>query len=212
MDKKVEAKTKKSRVRGKNYLAARAGIDKNRSYPLNEAIAKIKETSYTKFDATVELHVTVKKQGLSVQTTLPHGTGKQKKVEVANDETIKKLEDGKVDFDVLLATADMMPRLVPFAKILGPRGLMPNPKTGTLIKTAGDAKNFSQNKITIKTEKKAPIIHVSVGKLSLTDSQITENTQTVIEALGKNQAVKAHLSSTMSPSLKLSLDGLERPV
>ena len=205
----ADSKTSKMvqpKTRGKKYAAARAQVDKSKIYPLTEAIAKIRETSFSKFDGTVELHATIKKTGFSTQVTLPHSTGKQKVVEIADDKTIEKLKGGKIDFDILLATPDMMPRLVPFARILGPKGLMPNPKTGTLIKSTAAAKNFSQNKITIKTEKVAPVIHVVIGKLSLKDKEIEENATAIIDGLGKKQATKAYLSATMSPSVKLALN------
>jgi ribosomal protein L1 len=83
---------------------------------------------------------------------------------------------------------------------------MPNPKNGTLIKSEKDAKNFSQNKITIKTEKTAPVIHVVVGKLSLKDKEIEENATALIDGLGKKQATKAYLSATMSPSVRIEVD------
>jgi len=147
----------------------------------------------------------VKKQGLVVNVTLPHSAGKEKKIEVASDETIKKLESGKVDFDLLLSTADFMPKLVKFAKILGPKGLMPNPKNGTIIKTESDAKKFSGNTKTIKTEKEAPLIHTSFGKFSQKDSELIENANAILKAIDKKQIVRAFMKSTMSPSIKLQI-------
>ena len=99
----------------------------------------------------------------------------------------------------------MMPKLVPYAKILGPKGLMPNPKNGTLIKTKDDAKKFSGNSITIKTEKKQPVIHTVVGKVDQKSAELEENTKTIVELVGKKQITKAYLTSTMGPSVKLSL-------
>src|SRR3989304_1466257 len=108
--------------------------EKAKRYPVSEAIKLVKKTSYAKFNASVDLHLTIKKGGFSTDVSLPFFSGKQKRVEVANDKKIKKLNEGKVNFDILLATSDMMPKLLPFARLLGPRGLMPNPKAGTLIK------------------------------------------------------------------------------
>ena len=99
----------------------------------------------------------------------------------------------------------MMPKLVPFAKVLGPKGLMPNPKTGTLIKNPNDAKKFSANSLTIKTEKDFPLIHTVIGKASQKDSELIENAEAIIEAVNKNQIVKVYLKSTMSPSVKLAI-------
>lgn len=191
-------------MRSKNYTTAKGKVDINKDYSLSDAIKKLKEISFTKFDQTLELHLIVKKQGISANITLPHQAGKAKKIEVADDNTIKKLETGKIDFDVLLSTAEMMPKLVKFAKILGPKGMMPNPKNGTLIKKAEDAKKFS-NSLTVKTEKDAPLVHTSFGKLSQKDEDLVENANAILEGLNTKQIVKAYVKSTMSPSLKLKI-------
>jgi large subunit ribosomal protein L1 len=197
---------KVEKVRGKKYKATKAKIDHLKLYKIDEAIKFLKEfeTENTKFDQTLELHLVTKKQGISVNITLPYSAGKEKKIEVADESTIKKLEANKVDFDVLLATADFMPKLVKYAKILGPRGMMPNPKNGTLIKSASEAKKFSGNTKTIKTEKIAPLIHTSFGKLSQKDIELIENANAIMEAFNK-QIVKAYMKSTMSPSLKIQI-------
>ena len=204
-DKEVEDKPKK-KTRGKSYVSAVKKIDKSKLYDMASAVKLIKETSYSKFDGSVELHMVVKKDGFSSEVELPHSTGQDKKVEVADEKTIKKLEQGKIDFDILLATADMMPKLVPFAKLLGPKGLMPNPKNGTLIKDKKDASKFKGNKLFLKTERKAPIVHTVVGKVSQKEKELTENISAVIESVGKKQIVKAHLSATISPSVKLDIN------
>ncbi|HSX49235.1 MAG TPA: hypothetical protein VLE44_03175 [Candidatus Saccharimonadales bacterium] len=190
-------------AKGKKYLKAKGTIEVKKLYPIAEAIKMLRDMSYTKFDQTLELHLIVKKQGLSVNVTLPHSGGKTKKIEVADEGTIKKLESGKVDFDVLLATADFMPKLVKYAKILGPKGMMPNPKNGTLIKSVADAKKFSGNAKTIKTEKEVPLIHTSFGKLSQKDNELVENAEALLNAINKKQIVRAFIKSTMSPSLKI---------
>ncbi len=199
---KKEIKIKK---RGKKYISAKQKIDKSKEYEINEAIKLVKETSYSSFDGTMEAHFVVKKQGLSVSVTLPHSTGKTKKIEIANEETIKKLEKGIIDFDVLLATPDMMPKLLPFARLLGPKGLLPNPKAGTLIKDKEEAKNFSIDKINIKTEKEAPLIHTIFGKVSMDDTKLEENLKSLIEAVGARQITKLFIKSTMSPSVRVKI-------
>lgn len=192
-------------MRSKNYASAKAKLETTKLYSLEDAIKKIKEISFAKFDETLELHLVVKKQGLSVNVTLPHSAGREKKVELASDATIKKLETGKIDFDVLLATPEFMPKLVKFAKILGPKGMMPNPKNGTLIKNEKDVKNFSGNGITLKTEKEAPLIHTTFGKKSQKEKELLENANAILEAVNKKQIVRAYVKSTMSPSLKIAL-------
>lgn len=196
---------KKSKVRGKKYKDARTKVDKTKLYSIKEAVQLTKEVSYSSFDGAVELHLVTKKKGVSANVKLPHSAGKDKKIEVASDKTIEKLKKGKVDFDVLLATPEMMPKLVPFAKILGPKGLMPNPKNGTLIKSAKEAEKFSANTITLKTEKKAPLMHIVVGKISQKDKEIIENIEAILASVGKRQIQKAYLTSTMSPSVKIAI-------
>ncbi|MBI3443758.1 hypothetical protein HY008_03730, partial [Candidatus Woesebacteria bacterium] len=183
-----------------------AKIDKTKLYALPEAIKLVKETSYSKFDGAVELHLVIKKAGTSANVSLPHSAGKQKKVEVASEETVKKLSEGKIDFDVLLATAEMMPKLVPFARVLGPRGLMPNPKNGTLIKNAKEAGKFSGNSLTLKAEKEAPLIHMVIGRVSQEDRELIENAEAIIGVFGKDkQLVRAYAKATMGPSVKLAI-------
>lgn len=202
---KVTKRLRNKKIRGKKYKSAREKVDKSKTYSIKESVKLVKETSYSKFNGAVELHLVVKKAGLSETVKLPFTTGKKKKVEIANADTIKKLKTGKVNFDVLLATADMMPKLVPYAKLLGPKGLMPNPKNGTLIKTKADAKKFSGNSITIKTEKKQPVIHTVVGKVDQKIAELEENTKTIVELVGKKQITKAYLTSTMGPSVKVKV-------
>ena len=162
----------KPKVRGKKYKDARSKVDKTKLYPIADAVKLAKETSYSSFDGSVDLHLVIKKEGQSYQVKLPHSCGKKKKIELADEKTIENLEKGKINFDVLLATPEMMPKLVPFAKILGPKGFMPNPKNGTLIKDKSEAKKFSGNTVTLKTERKAPLIHTTVGKVSQKDKEI----------------------------------------
>lgn len=202
---KEAVKAKKAKIRGKKYLEAKTKIDKSRFYTLKDAVTLARETSTTSFVPSLDLHLVVKKDGLSANVTLPHSSGKSKKVATVTAAVIDALKKGKVDFDVLLATPEDMGKITPFAKILGPKGLMPNPKNGTLIKSKEDAKHFSADSLTIKTEKKAPLMHVSVGKLSLKDSELMDNAKAIINAISERQIVKAYLTTSMGPSIKLEV-------
>ena len=199
----VEGKIKAPKVRGKKYLEAKGKINSANLYSLTEAIKLMKETSFSKFDGSAEMHLTVKKTGTGVKVALPHAGGKAKRVEIASDETIKKLTTGKIDFDVLVATAEMMPKLVPFARLLGPKGLMPNPKNGTLL---SDPKKYSVNTLSVKTEREAPLIHTVFGKVSQDVKELKENAEEIIRVLGGGkQIVKAFIKATMGPSIKLKI-------
>lgn len=204
-EKETKKKAAKIKVRGKKYQEAKAKVKAGEGYKIPEAIELVKKTSYSKFDGSVELHLILKKTGTSASLTLPHSAGKQKKVEIADDGTVEKLKESKIDFDILVATPDMMPKLVPFAKLLGPKGLMPNPKNGTLVPDPKKAKSFSAAKITLKTEKAAPLIHTVIGKVSQDEKQLEENFEAVVKALGVKQITKAYIKATMGPSVKISL-------
>ena len=198
-------KVKKAKIRGRNYVSAKEKVDRAKLYPIGQALKLVKEVSFSKFDATMEMHINVKKESVTARVDLPFSGGKAKKVELASEATLKKLTASKIDFDVLLATPDMMPKLVPFAKILGPRGLMPNPKTGTLVKTAKDADKFSGNTLTLKTQKDSKVIHTTFGKASQKDTELEKNAEAIIDAIGRKQIDKAFVKSTMSPSVKLAI-------
>jgi large subunit ribosomal protein L1 len=203
---KAAGKQKKERIRSKKYQEAKAKVDNTKTYALPAAVKLVKETSYSKFDGSIELHLLLKKSGINTNVTLPHSAGKEKKIEVATDETINKLSRGKIDFDVLLATPEMMPKLVPYARILGPKGLMPNPKNGSLIKSINDADKFSSKTLNLKTEKEAPLIHTTVGKVSQEDKELIENIEAVLTTLGgTKQVIKAYAKATMGPAVKLAL-------
>lgn len=194
------------KVRGKKYVEAKNKVSVGKTYQISEAVKLIKDTSYSKFTGTVELHLVVKKVGTSAQVALPHQAGKVKKIEIANDETVEKLKKNIVDFDILVATVDFMPKLVPFARILGPKGLMPNPKNGTLVSDPKKASAFSASTVTIKTEKEAPLIHTVVGKVSQDDKEIIANIEAILKSLGgAKQVERAFIKSTMSPSVKLAI-------
>lgn len=212
---KYKAKTsKKKNPRSSKYTAAANLVDKNKAYSLNEALEILPKLKTAKFDETVELHINTIDRGVSGNITLPHGTGKKARIEIADhgqdpkhvEELIKKISAGQIDFDILIATPDTMPKLAVVARFLGPRGLMPNPKNGTIHpKPAEAAKKFEGGQINFKTEPKAPIIHLSVGKMSFGDKQLNENIKTVLRAVDAKNITKVTLKSTMSPGIKLAL-------
>jgi len=194
------------KVRGKKYVDAKKKFDNSKTYSVAEAVKLVKETSYSKFDGTVELHMIVKKAGVSAQVALPHQAGKTKKVEIATDETIEKLKSGRIDFDILVATAEMMPKIVPFARLLGPKGLMPNPKNGTLVPDEKKAKSFSTGTVALKTEKEAPLVHTVIGKVSQDSKELAENLEAIFKAFGGGKQIdKTFIKATMGPSVKVKL-------
>lgn len=204
--KKITKKSRKENPRSQAYQTAKAKVDPTKRYPLAEAIKLVKETSYSKFTGSVELHLMLKKEAFSANVDLPFSAGKAKKIEVADESTLAKLAAGKVDFDVLVATAEMMPKLVQFAKLLGPRGLMPNPKNGTLVKSASEAKSFGGNSVIVKTEKKAPLTHNVVGKVDQLDSELAANIEAIVKAVTKQQIARASITSTMGPGVKVEIN------
>lgn len=212
-EKKVVKKKKevKAKVRSKRYKEVAGMVDKTKLYPLDEAVHLVQKTSTTKFDGTVELHVNLNpltlgdKKDYRTSVNLPHGTGKEVKVVIADDKIIDEVAAGKINFDVLVAHPSMMPKLAKVARILGPKGLMPNPKTGTVTPDPEKrAKELSSGQVNIKTEPANPIIHMPVGKVSFEAKDISENIQAVISALG-NKVAKATISATMGPGVKISL-------
>lgn len=190
----------------KNYQAIAQVVDHNKKYDLNEALSLLEKLKRGKFDETVELHINTIETGVSGNITLPHGTGKQIRVAIADDDVLAKVNSGKIDFDILLAAPAMMPKLARVAKILGPRGLMPNPKNATLVKDPEKAAaNFKKGQMNFKTEAKAPIMHLTVGKMSFGAKKLSENIGALIEAIKKEKIRNITLKSTMSPGIKLDL-------
>jgi large subunit ribosomal protein L1 len=205
-DKKSGGRKIVEKVRGKKYVEAKKKFDSTKTYSTSEAIKFVKETSYSKFDGTVELHMIVKKAGITAQIALPHQAGKTKRIEIASDATIEKLKSGTIDFDILVATAAMMPKLVPFARVLGPKGLMPNPKNGTLVPDEKKAKSFSAGTVTFKTEKEAPLVHTVIGKVSQDPKELAENLEAIFKAFGGGKQIdKAYIKPTMGPSVKVKV-------
>jgi len=220
------ATTKKRKV-------ADAKVDKNKVYSLKEAAALVKEVNIAKFDASVDLHVRLgvdpKKadQAIRGSVTLPHGTGKTKRVLVlctpdkeadakaagadfvGLDEFIQKIEAGWTEIDVIIATPSVMPKIGKLGKILGPRNLMPNPKTGTVTNDVAAAVNdVKGGKITFKVDK-AGIIHASIGRVSFDAQKLQDNSVEFVNAIIKLKPSTAKgtylkgvsMASSMSPGI-----------
>lgn len=217
----------------KKRKVANTKVDKTKNYSLREASALVKEVNTTKFDASVDLHIRLgvdpKKADQAIRGTvnLPHGTGKTKRVLVLTtpdkeadakaagadyvglDEFVTKIEGGWVDVDVIIATPSVMPRIGKLGKILGPRNLMPNPKTGTVTNDVAAAVNeVKGGKIAFKVDK-AGIIHASIGRVSFAPEKIAENSQELINAIIKAKPSSAKgtylrsvfMASSMSPGI-----------
>lgn len=203
-EKKAKGKNKKVKVIGKKHKAAQAKIDAGKSYTIDQAATLLKKLSYADFDETVELHLNLLTDSVKGEVTLPHGTGKQVKVAIVNDSVISAIEGGRIDFDVLIAHPSEMPKLVKLARVLGPKGLMPNPKNGTVSEKPEEAaKKFAGGTLRYKSEAKFPLLHQAVGKVSFEEKQIVENAKTLLSAVGTANIQDAFLKSTMSPSVRI---------
>ncbi|MCL5970662.1 MAG: 50S ribosomal protein L1 [Patescibacteria group bacterium] len=205
----TKSSVKKSAVketRSNRYKTIAKIVDRNKAYSLTEALEILPKLQTAKFDETVELHINLKDKGVSGNVTLPHGTGKEVRVAIADDKLIAEIEKGKIAFDVLLAKPEAMPKLAKVARFLGPRGLMPNPKSGTITNNPEEAaKKFQGGQINFKSESKAPIIHMIVGKVSFGDKKLVENIKAAIKAVNAEKIKNVTLKSTMSPGIKISL-------
>ncbi len=225
--------------RGKRYEEAKKQVDITKVYEPNEAVAAAKKASFVNFDESVELHlrmgVDVRNQNQQVRgvALLPHGLGKQVRVlvfaqgeaekiardagvdYVGNDDLIKKIEEGWTEFDVAMATPDMMGKIGKLGKALGRKGLMPNPKAGTVVQPADLPRSIEEarkGRVEFKLDK-TNIIHVIVGKKSFEDNKLVDNLTAVIDAIekakpsgAKGQYIKSvTVSTTMGPGLKLDL-------
>jgi len=221
--------------RGKKYQTASAKLDKTKAYSLKDGLKLALETSTAKFDATVELHVRLNvdpkqaDQNIRETVDLPSGAGKTARVAVFADsedqakalsagadlvgekDLLDQLAKDQIDFDVLIATPQLMGQLGRFAKTLGPKGLMPNPKSGTVTKNVASAvKQAKAGRVELRIDKQG-IIHLGIGKVSFKEDKLLANITAVLSAIksAKPASVKgaylasAHLSTTMGPSVKL---------
>lgn len=222
---------------GKNYRAALAKVDRTQRYPLEDSLRLVKDTARAKFDETVEMAIRLgvdprqADQNVRGTVNLPHGMGKtvrvlafakgEKEKEaqeagadfVGSDELIKKINEGWFDFDKTVATPDMMAAVGRIGKVLGPRGLMPNPKTGTVTVDIGKAvREIKAGKLEFRVDK-AGIIHVAVGKASFGPEQLIDNAKAVLMSILRAKPASAKgnfvrgvtVSTTMGPGIKVDL-------
>lgn len=225
----------------KKRKIANAKVDSNKAYSLKEASSLVKEINTTKFDSSVDLHIRLgvdpKKADQAIRGTvsLPHGTGKTKKVLVlctpdkedaaksagadfvGLDEFITKIEGGWTDVDVIVATPAVMPKIGKLGKVLGPRNLMPNPKTGTVTNdVAAAVSEVKGGKIAFKVDK-VGIIHASIGRVSFSADKIAENSMELINTLLKMKPASAKgtylkgvsMASTMSPGITIDTKSVQ---
>jgi large subunit ribosomal protein L1 len=218
--------------RGKKYLAVQEKIDPAAVYPLDEAVRLVKESSYAGFDETVEMAINLnilQKHTVRDSVVLPHGTGKTVRVLVfakgdkakeaqdagadfvGDDELIEKVKGGWFDFDVAVATPDMMRDVGKIGKVLGPRGLMPNPKGGTVTNDVAEAvSELKKGRIEFRADK-TKIVHLGVGKVSMEEHSLVENCKALYQGVLskrpqdlKGEYVRAvYVSSTMGPGIKI---------
>lgn len=216
----------KSKPRSKKYQEIVKDLDKSKTYPLTEAVELTKKLSYSKFTGTLEAHINTISTGMRGLVSLPFVSGKKLQIlafgkgadssgaDVAGtDQIIEEINKGKVNFDLIITTPEWMPKLAKVARILGPKGLMPNPKNGTITSPSADGlkkavESFQSGKTEYKTEAKAPVIHLGLGKLNQPTEELSTNISTLLQTIGKSRIKKVTLSPTMGPSVKLDLSSL----
>lgn len=198
---------KKQRVRSKKYVTSRSMVDKTHLYPIEEAIALAKKTHYAKFAGTLETNLILRDGDISVEVTFPHATGRTVSVAIATDELLEEIQKGTISFTALVAHPSMMPKLAKLARILGPKGLMPNPKNGTLTPTPEKRKKeLEGGATTVKSEKKFPLVHVTLGKLTQPDAELAANLRALLKAFPAGKVVKCSVSATMGPGIKVATE------
>ncbi|KKQ90815.1 MAG: 50S ribosomal protein L1 [Candidatus Shapirobacteria bacterium GW2011_GWE1_38_92] len=204
----IDEKDAKSEVESKTpYLAAKKKIDHDKFYPIKKAVELVKQTSFSKFEGKIEAHINTFDIGTVGEITFPHLDRGSKKIVVLNDAILKDIKAGTIDFDILIATPATMPKLLPFARLLGPKGLMPNPKNGTLTDKPEDAvKKLSVAKTILKTEKKSAVVHTIVGKTSQEDQEIIANINELIRIIKPVKIKKLTICATMGPGIKIDIN------
>jgi len=209
--KKASKKTTEGSVakqtRGAKYKKSSKLASKDKEYSLDEAIQILKKMAYASFTESVEVHANLNATGLRGELQFPHSTGKNIRVAIVDEKLLEQLESGVIDFDVLVSHPSMMPKLAKFARVLGPKGLMPSPKIGTISdKPEEVAKKFSGGLVRWRSEAKFPILHQAVAKVDQKEQEIAENVRALVAVVGKGNVTSVFIATTMSPSLRIQLD------
>ncbi|MEI6532518.1 MAG: hypothetical protein WCO06_01620 [Candidatus Roizmanbacteria bacterium] len=204
--KSEETSLQKKKIVGKKHKASLKKVDLKNIYTLKDSLEILKKIKWADFDESVELHINVDETGIKGEVEMPHTTGKSVRVKIVDDVTLENIEKGIIDFDVLIAHPSYMAKLAKFAKVLGPKGLMPNPKAGTVSPTPeAVAEKFTKGTIRWRSEPKFPLVHLMVGKISHEPSNIVENAVAIIKSVGKAHTQSVFIKTTMSPGLKVDL-------
>jgi large subunit ribosomal protein L1 len=197
----------KAKIRSRRYLAFRQKVDRNRSYSQEEAVEKVKALSKAGFDETIELHIKlVSKKGekpFRQMVELPGGLTRKPRVIVLNQEKINQIKRGKIDFDIVLAEPQDMAKVTKLAKILGPKGLMPNPKLGTVTKEPDKVKQRLETRLKEIKADDSGNLHLAVGKVSWDDKKIIGNIEAILQKIPKAKVEKITLCSTMGLGIKM---------
>lgn len=229
-EKAPSPKQKKSKKQkhhlGANYKKAKELIE-NKLYSTKEALELLPKTSFVKFDPAVEIHFGVSEKNIRGTVNFPHTKDQKKKEKMylvftdkkfpsenknvlwATEKTVEELESGRLkpakDFDVVVATPNFMPALAKVAKILGPRGMMPNPKNGTVTENIQKFLEDSSSSVSseYKTDPSTPVVHIKIGKLSQKPEELAENLKALTASIGSSKIKKAWLTTTMGPAIKI---------
>ncbi len=198
-------KPRKIRTRSKKYTHRRSQVDKTTNYELKKAIELVQKLSSAKHP-TITADINCKDDSYTGEIKFPHSTGKTVNVVIADEKLLKKIEKGEINFDVLLAKPEMMPKIAKLARVLGPKGLMPNPKNKTVTPDPESRKKeLEGGKITLKTEKKGPLLHVQIGSTTQPVKEISDNITHLVKSIGAGKIARLTISSTMSPGVKIDL-------
>lgn len=208
-EEEVKTPIAKMQNRGKKYQNAYQQVADMEPMEISQALELIEKTKVTSFDPSLEIHIHLSVGNIRGHVTLPGGASKAKKALIINEDNledeISKIESGKINFDFLVVKPDMMPKIAKLAKVLGPKGLMPNPKTGTVTEDPEKfVKEVSGGRVEYRQDK-SNIIHLPVGKLSFGAEKLKANIDEVLKVMPQNKIKSVHINLTMGPSLKINM-------